>query len=111
MMPHQYVPWSLGRDFDTEPWTPDQPRLTGVAQAAVEVNLTEDNLPSYHRQLLATFDHDTAWNTWSLHRRGRPSRGRPHLAALPPRYRRLRRRLDLRVTSPWASPLDRRSER
>ena len=21
-MPHEYVPWSLGRDFDTEPWTP-----------------------------------------------------------------------------------------
>jgi acyl-[acyl-carrier-protein] desaturase len=38
-IPHEYVPWSLGRDFDTEPWTPDQPRLTGVAQAAFEVNL------------------------------------------------------------------------
>jgi hypothetical protein len=32
-LPHEYVPWSLGRDFDVEPWTPDQPRLTGVAQA------------------------------------------------------------------------------
>ena len=65
-MPHEYVPWSLGRDFDTEPWTPDQPRLTGVAQAAFEVNLlTEDNLPSYHRELLATFGRDGAWNTWS----------------------------------------------
>jgi acyl-[acyl-carrier-protein] desaturase len=21
-MSHEYVPWSLGRDFDTEPWTP-----------------------------------------------------------------------------------------
>jgi len=28
--PHDYVPYSLGRDFDKEPWTPDQPRLTGV---------------------------------------------------------------------------------
>jgi acyl-[acyl-carrier-protein] desaturase len=65
-MPHEYVPWSLGHDFDTEPWTPDQPRLTGAAQAAFEVNLlTEDNLPSYHRELLATFGHDGAWNTWS----------------------------------------------
>ena len=65
-MPHEYVPWSLGRDFDTEPWTPDQPRLTGVAQAAFEVNLlTEDNLPSYHHQLLATFGDDGAWRTWS----------------------------------------------
>jgi acyl-[acyl-carrier-protein] desaturase len=43
-MPHDYVPWSLGRDFDTEPWTPHQPRLTGVAQAAFEVNfVTQDN--------------------------------------------------------------------
>ena len=60
-LPHEYVPWRLGRDFDTEPWTPDQPRLTGVAQAAFEVNLlTEDNLPSYHHQLLASFGRDEA---------------------------------------------------
>jgi acyl-[acyl-carrier-protein] desaturase len=65
-LPHEYIPWSLGRDFDTEPWTPDQPRLTGVAQAAFEVNLlTEDNLPSYHHQLLASFGRDWAWRTWS----------------------------------------------
>ena len=65
-LPHEYIPWSLGRDFDTEPWTPDQPRLTGVAQAAFEVNLlTEDNLPSYHRELLASFGRDRAWSTWS----------------------------------------------
>jgi acyl-[acyl-carrier-protein] desaturase len=65
-MPHEYVPWRLGRDFDTEPWTPDQPRLTGMAQAAFEVNLlTEGNLPSYHRELLASFGRDGAWNTWS----------------------------------------------
>jgi acyl-[acyl-carrier-protein] desaturase len=65
-LPHEYVPWSLGRDFDTDPWTPDQPRLTGVAQAAFEVNLlTEDDLPSYHHQLLASFGRDGAWNTWS----------------------------------------------
>jgi acyl-[acyl-carrier-protein] desaturase len=57
-LPHEYVPWRLGRDFDTEPWTPDQPRPTGVARAAFEVNLlTEDNLPSYHHQLLATYLH------------------------------------------------------
>ena len=65
-LPHEYVPWRLGRDFDVEPWTSDQPRLTGVAQVAFEVNLlTEDNLPSYHHQLLATFGRDGAWNTWS----------------------------------------------
>ena len=33
-MPHEHVPWSLGRDFDVEPWTRIRPRLTGVAQAA-----------------------------------------------------------------------------
>ena len=45
--PHDYIPYRLGRDFDKEPWTPDQPRLTGVAQTAFEVGLlTEDNLPS-----------------------------------------------------------------
>src|SRR5215218_3769103 len=65
-LPHDYVPCRLGRDFDTEPWTPDQPRLTGVAQAAFEVNLlTEDNLLSYHHQLLASFGRDGAWRTWS----------------------------------------------
>jgi acyl-[acyl-carrier-protein] desaturase len=38
------MPWSMGRDFDNEPWTPHQLRLTGVAQAAFEVNLvTQDN--------------------------------------------------------------------
>jgi acyl-[acyl-carrier-protein] desaturase len=64
-MPHEYVPWSQGRDFDTEPWTPDQPRLTGVAQVAFEVNLlTEDNLPSYHSEIMTAFGRDGAWGTW-----------------------------------------------
>jgi acyl-[acyl-carrier-protein] desaturase len=50
--PHDYIPYSLGRDFAKEPWTPDQSRLSGVAQTAFEVNLlTEDNLPSYHREI------------------------------------------------------------
>ncbi len=64
--PHDYVPYSLGRDFDKEPWTPDQPRLTGVAQTAFEVNLlTEDNLPSYHRLIYRMFHHgDGAWKEW-----------------------------------------------
>ena len=67
--PHDYVPYSQGRDFDTEPWTPDHSRLTGVAQLAFEVNLlTEDNLPSYHREIYAMFGkRDSAWMTW-VHR-------------------------------------------
>ena len=64
--PHEYIPYSLGRDYDKEPWTPDQPRLTGVAQTAFEVNLlTEDNLPSYHRLIHSIFGKgDGAWKNW-----------------------------------------------
>ncbi len=64
--PHDYIPYRLGRDFDAEPWTPDQPRLTGVAQTSFEVNLlTEDNLPSYHRLIHGMFGRgDGAWLTW-----------------------------------------------
>lgn len=64
--PHEYVPYRLGRDFDREPWTPDQPRLTGVAQTAFEIGLlTEDNLPSYHRLIHREFGKgDGAWMTW-----------------------------------------------
>jgi acyl-[acyl-carrier-protein] desaturase len=64
--PHDYIPYRLGRDFDKEPWTPDQPRLTGVAQTSFEVNLlTEDNLPSYHRLIHGMFGAgDGAWINW-----------------------------------------------
>jgi acyl-[acyl-carrier-protein] desaturase len=64
--PHDYIPYRLGRDFDKEPWTPDQPRLTGVAQTAFEIGLlTEDNLPSYHRLIHGMFgEGDGAWINW-----------------------------------------------
>ena len=64
--PHDYIPYRLGRDFDKEPWTPEQPRLTGVAQTAFEINLlTEDNLPSYHRLIHGMFGNgDGAWINW-----------------------------------------------
>ena len=64
--PHEYIPYSLGRDYDKEPWTPDQPRLTGVAQTAFEVNLlTEDNLPAYHKLIASMFhEGDGAWKEW-----------------------------------------------
>jgi acyl-[acyl-carrier-protein] desaturase len=70
--PHEYVPWSLGRDYPAffdggDDWTPDQPRVTGVAQTALEVNLlTEDNLPSYHREIHEMFGSgDGAWINWT----------------------------------------------
>jgi acyl-[acyl-carrier-protein] desaturase len=64
--PHEYIPYRLGRDFDKEPWTPDQPRLTGVAQTSFEIGLlTEDNLPSYHRLIHGMFGKgDGAWLNW-----------------------------------------------
>ena len=64
--PHEFIPYRLGRDFDKEPWTPDQPRLTGVAQTAFEIGLlTEDNLPSYHRLIHGMFGKgDGAWLNW-----------------------------------------------
>ncbi|MDD7942874.1 acyl-ACP desaturase [Actinomycetospora lutea] len=70
-MPHEYVPWSLGRDFADlggEAWAPEQSALSPVARTALEVNLlTEDNLPSYHREIERAFGRDGAWGTW-VHR-------------------------------------------
>ncbi len=71
-MPHDYVPWSRGRDFDPStggtPYEPGQSTLSPVAQIAFEVNLlTEDNLPSYHREIAEQFGRDGAWGTW-VHR-------------------------------------------
>jgi acyl-[acyl-carrier-protein] desaturase len=64
-MPHEYVPWSQGRDFDALPWEPGQSTLSDVAQLAFEVNLlTEDNLPSYHREIAVAFGLDSAWGAW-----------------------------------------------
>jgi len=67
--PHAYVPWSQGTDFDGplggEPWDPSQSTLSDVAQTAMVVNLlTEDNLPSYHREIYSSFGRDGAWGTW-----------------------------------------------
>jgi acyl-[acyl-carrier-protein] desaturase len=67
-MPHEYVPWSLGRDFEGDPYDVSQSRLSSPARVAMEVNLlTEDNLPSYHREIASMFGRDGAWGTW-VHR-------------------------------------------
>src|SRR5215472_10784869 len=67
-MPHEYVPWSDGRNFARlggEPWSADQSKLSPIARTALEVNLlTEDNLPSYHAELVRTFGRDGAWRAW-----------------------------------------------
>jgi acyl-[acyl-carrier-protein] desaturase len=67
-LPHDYVPWSRGRDFaflGGEDWQPEDSPLDPVAKAALTVNLlTEDNLPSYHREISTRFGRDGAWGTW-----------------------------------------------
>jgi acyl-[acyl-carrier-protein] desaturase len=66
--PHDYVPWSRGRDFaflGGDDWTPADSPLDPVAQTAMVVNLlTEDNLPSYHREIATRFSRDGAWGQW-----------------------------------------------
>ena len=67
-MPHEYVPWSLGRNFKDlggEPWSVEQSQLSPIARTALEVNLlTEDNLPSYHREIDRAFGNESAWGEW-----------------------------------------------
>lgn len=66
--PHDYIPWSEGRDFaflGGEDWSPEQSRLDETAKAAMITNLlTEDNLPSYHREIATRFGRDGAWGQW-----------------------------------------------
>jgi acyl-[acyl-carrier-protein] desaturase len=70
--PHEYVPWSEGRNFDGvlggEPWSLEQSKVSSVARAALVLNLlTEDNLPSYHHEIATVFGRDGAWGNW-VHR-------------------------------------------
>ncbi|MEU2101934.1 acyl-ACP desaturase [Nocardia sp. NPDC019255] len=66
--PHDYVPWDAGHNFAMLggiDWEPSQSRLSEVAKAALITNLlTEDNLPSYHREISANFSRDGAWGSW-----------------------------------------------
>lgn len=66
--PHDYVPWSQGRDFaflGGEDFDPSQSQLSPDAQLAMVLNLlTEDNLPSYHHLIRSQFGHDGAWGQW-----------------------------------------------
>ncbi|WP_068067299.1 acyl-ACP desaturase [Nocardia xishanensis] len=66
--PHDYVPWDDGRNFAALggiDWEPGQSALSEVAQVAMITNLlTEDNLPSYHREISESFSLDGAWGTW-----------------------------------------------
>ncbi|WP_152645571.1 acyl-ACP desaturase [Streptacidiphilus albus] len=68
-MPHEYVPWSKGRDFDGlmggEAWAVDQSPVSDIGRISLVVNLlTEDNLPSYHHEIATMFGREGAWGTW-----------------------------------------------
>lgn len=70
--PHEYVPWSEGRNFDGlmggDEWTEQDSGVSDVARSALIVNLlTEDNLPSYHHEIALIFGRDDAWGAW-VHR-------------------------------------------
>jgi len=66
--PHDYIPWSDGKNFSTlggQDWEPGQSQLSDVAQVAMVQNLlTEDNLPSYHREIAMNFGMDGPWGQW-----------------------------------------------
>ncbi|WP_052611852.1 acyl-ACP desaturase [Mycobacteroides abscessus] len=66
--PHDYVPWSEGKNYKAlggQDWDPEQSRLSEVAKIAMITNLlTEDNLPSYHREIAMNFTMDGPWGTW-----------------------------------------------
>lgn len=66
--PHDYVPWQDGRNFAATggaDWSIEQSQLSEVARAAMITNLlTEDNLPSYHREAASSFSQDGPWGAW-----------------------------------------------
>ncbi|MCV7220266.1 acyl-ACP desaturase [Mycolicibacterium elephantis] len=66
--PHDYIPWSDGKNYYAlggKDWHPEEAKLSEVAQVAMVQNLlTEDNLPSYHREITMNFGMDGAWGQW-----------------------------------------------
>jgi acyl-[acyl-carrier-protein] desaturase len=65
--PHEFVPWSRGRDFDAdEPFDPDVAQVPEAVRSALVVNLlTEDNLPHYHHTIMRHFAGSDAFTEWT----------------------------------------------
>jgi acyl-[acyl-carrier-protein] desaturase len=65
-LPHEYIPWSRGRDFERgEHWeeTPETP--PPAVRSALFVNLlTEDNLPYYFGTIDRVFREGHPWGEW-----------------------------------------------
>lgn len=66
--PHDYIPWSEGKNYYAlggQDWDPEQAKLSEVARVALVQNLlTEDNLPAYHREIAMNFSMDGPWGFW-----------------------------------------------
>lgn len=65
--PHEYVPWSRGRDFEAdEEWDPREFEIPDGVRSSLFVNmLTEDNLPHYFRTIKTMFGGKGPWAEWS----------------------------------------------
>jgi acyl-[acyl-carrier-protein] desaturase len=66
-MPHEYVPWSRGRDFEPgERWEETVSTPGPAARSALFLNLlTEDNLPYYFAWIDRQFGVDHPWGAWT----------------------------------------------
>ncbi|MFM8156424.1 MAG: acyl-ACP desaturase, partial [Actinomycetes bacterium] len=67
--PHEYVPWGEGVNFSGvlagKDWTPEEQRFSEAARTSLVINLlTEDNLPSYHREIATYLGRDGVWGEW-----------------------------------------------
>lgn len=64
--PHEFVPWSRGRDFEPgEEWDPEEYPVPDAVRSALFVNLlTEDNLPYYFRTIEGLLGPDGPWGEW-----------------------------------------------
>jgi Fatty acid desaturase. len=64
--PHDFVPWSQGRDFTADDtWDPNEVQVSEAARAALLVNLlTEDNLPYYFATLMSVRPSGP-WAEWT----------------------------------------------
>ena len=109
--PHDYIPWSRGRDFALlggEDWAPEQSQLSETAKAAMFTNLlTEDNLPSYHREIATRFGRDGEELPEGAHRLRRVLDERlgagdqPQRLVVQPSPQQKRRRLNHRNNVVW----------
>ena len=67
-VPDEYIPWSRGQDFARlggKDWDESQSPFSPEVQSALIVGaLTEDNLPSYHREIYTGFGGDGPWGAW-----------------------------------------------